>query len=142
MSSINELFKNSFNDNDRDYYVIRSKNASVFVAQIDEIDHKNRYAKLKNARRIWYWDGAASLSELSREGVSKPENCKFPVPYDFRCKNCGVKGETYSYEWSEEQLCLKCSKDLFERIQSNFILLKLNDPTLFDQLNIKINIKD
>ncbi|MCK4328755.1 hypothetical protein KAX02_02825 [candidate division WOR-3 bacterium] len=34
--------------------------------------------ELKNARRIWYWDGAASLSQLAMEGVSKPESCKFP----------------------------------------------------------------
>ena len=34
---------------------------------------------LTNARRIWYWDGAASLSQLAMEGIKKPENCKFPV---------------------------------------------------------------
>lgn len=36
-------------------------------------------AVLNNARRIWYWDGAASLSQLAVDGVSKPENCKFTV---------------------------------------------------------------
>jgi hypothetical protein len=35
--------------------------------------------ELSNARRIWYWDGAASLSQLSIDGVSKPQNCKFPA---------------------------------------------------------------
>ena len=35
---------------------------------------------LTNARRIWYWDGAASLSQLANEGTSKPGNCKFPAP--------------------------------------------------------------
>lgn len=33
---------------------------------------------LKNARRLWYWDGAASISQIAVDGVSKPENCKFP----------------------------------------------------------------
>ena len=35
---------------------------------------------LVNARRLWYWDGAASLSQLAVDGVSKPSNCKFTVP--------------------------------------------------------------
>ena len=37
-------------------------------------------AVLLNTRRIWYWDGAASLSQLAAEGVSKPQNCRFSVP--------------------------------------------------------------
>ena len=35
---------------------------------------------MNNAIRLWYWDGAASLSQLATEGVSKPQNCKFGVP--------------------------------------------------------------
>jgi hypothetical protein len=30
------------------------------------------------ARRLWYWSGAASLSQMANEGVKRPENCKFP----------------------------------------------------------------
>lgn len=33
---------------------------------------------LLNSRRVWYWDGAASLSQLSTEGTNSPDNCKFP----------------------------------------------------------------
>lgn len=36
-------------------------------------------AKLRNARRLWYWDGAASLSQLAAEGTVAPRNCKFTV---------------------------------------------------------------
>lgn len=35
---------------------------------------------LRNARRIWYWAGAASLSQLAVAGTSDPKNCKFPAP--------------------------------------------------------------
>ena len=35
---------------------------------------------LTDARRLWFWTGAASLSQLAVEGVSKPKQCKFPVP--------------------------------------------------------------
>jgi len=34
---------------------------------------------LTDARRIWYWDGACSLSQMAVDGVSAPENCKFTV---------------------------------------------------------------
>lgn len=34
---------------------------------------------LFNARRLWYWNGAASLSELATRGVRFPKDCKFPV---------------------------------------------------------------
>lgn len=35
---------------------------------------------MRDARRIWYWDGAASLSQLANTGTSKPQTCKFPAP--------------------------------------------------------------
>ena len=37
---------------------------------------------LKDARRIWHWGGAASLSQLATDGTSAPENCKFHAPVD------------------------------------------------------------
>ena len=37
---------------------------------------------LHNARRIWYWDGAASLSQLAKDGTLKPDNCKFTITVD------------------------------------------------------------
>lgn len=35
--------------------------------------------ELKDCRRIWYWDGAASISELAVNGTAKPQECKFTV---------------------------------------------------------------
>ena len=35
-----------------------------------------------SCRRLWWWEGAASLSQLAKEGVKKPENCKFSVTVD------------------------------------------------------------
>ena len=34
---------------------------------------------LADSRRLWYWDGAASLSQMAVDGVSAPANCKFSV---------------------------------------------------------------
>lgn len=57
--------------------IVRTYSAGVFAGQLKS--RKGQEVVLKNARRLWYWDGAASLSQLSVDGVSKPENCKFPV---------------------------------------------------------------
>lgn len=35
---------------------------------------------LVNARRIQYWNGAASISEMAIRGVSKPADCRFSAP--------------------------------------------------------------
>ena len=34
--------------------------------------------ELINSRRVYYWSGAATLSQLSIDGTSKPDECKFP----------------------------------------------------------------
>lgn len=57
--------------------IIRTENAGVFFGEIKE--RNGQEAIITNARRLWYWDGAASLSQLAVEGVKKPENCKFTV---------------------------------------------------------------
>jgi len=66
--------------NEKDFYIVRTFSAGVFAGQIVSRDGKE--VVMKNARRIWYWDGAASLSQLATEGTSKPENCKFPCAVD------------------------------------------------------------
>ena len=30
-------------------------------------------------RKLYYWDGACAVEELSLNGVDKPDNCKFTV---------------------------------------------------------------
>ena len=57
--------------------IVRTYSAGVFLGTIAERNGKE--AVLTNARRIWYWDGAASLSQLALDGTSKPKNCKFPA---------------------------------------------------------------
>ena len=58
--------------------IVRTYTAGVFLGTIKERNGKE--VLLENARRIWYWDGAATLSQLANEGTKKPENCKFPAP--------------------------------------------------------------
>lgn len=58
-------------------YIVRCNGAGVFYAEIKE--RRGSEADLVNARRLWYWDGAASLSQLALEGVKRPKSCKFTV---------------------------------------------------------------
>jgi hypothetical protein len=59
-----------------DYIICRTYSAGVFAGTL--VSRKGQEVELKQARRLWYWDGAASLSQLSKDGVARPENCKFP----------------------------------------------------------------
>ena len=58
--------------------IVRTKNAGVFAGKVVKRDGQE--VLLNDARRIWYWDGAASLSQLATTGTSKPKRCKFPAP--------------------------------------------------------------
>ena len=62
-----------------DVCMVRSTNAGVFFGTITSKDLAHGVVEMANARRVWYWDGAASLSQLATDGTSKPTNCKFPV---------------------------------------------------------------
>ena len=59
-----------------DYVIVRTYSAGVFAGELHE--RKGKAVSLVNARRLWFWRGAASLSELAMHGVSKPSECKFP----------------------------------------------------------------
>lgn len=76
-----ESEKNNIDNDYKDKYVlIRANRAGVFAGYIEST--KNQEVIMTEARRLWYWDGAASLSQLAMEGVKKPENCKFPIPIE------------------------------------------------------------
>lgn len=60
--------------------IIRGDRSGVEYGTL--VAYKGREVTLHNARRIWYWDGAATLSQLAKEGTKNPENCKFTVYVD------------------------------------------------------------
>ena len=61
--------------------LIRSYAAGVHFGYLveEKFTEAGKVVKLINTRRVWYWDGAASLSQMALTGVTKPENCKFSV---------------------------------------------------------------
>lgn len=62
------------------HFVMVRSTAGVFVGELER--YENAEATLKDVRRLWYWTGAASLSQLAQEGTSRPSDCKFPCEVD------------------------------------------------------------
>ena len=58
------------------YCIVRTHSAGVFAGYLES--RTGQEVVMRNARRLWYWSGAASLSQLAMEGVKNPSQCKFP----------------------------------------------------------------
>ena len=58
--------------------IIRGDRSGVFFGTLAAKD--GREVTLTDCRRLWYWSGAASLSQLASEGTRNPVGCKFTVP--------------------------------------------------------------
>lgn len=59
------------------YVIVRTCSAGVFAGELHS--RTGQEVVLLNARRLWRWSGAASLSQMAVEGTSRPSDCKFPV---------------------------------------------------------------
>jgi hypothetical protein len=64
------------------FVLARCTNAGVHAGYL--VSEKGGRVKLKDARRIWYWAGAASLSEIAVYGCnpSKLSECRFAAKVD------------------------------------------------------------
>lgn len=62
------------------YCVVRGNRFGVFAGTVAQVE--GDCVKLTNARRLWYWNGAASISQIAAEGVTAPRDCKFSVPVE------------------------------------------------------------
>ena len=62
------------------YVIVRTYSAGVFAGTLESQSANGKRIVLSDARRLWYWRGAASLSQLAATGTSKPTDCKFAVP--------------------------------------------------------------
>lgn len=80
MTDLNAQKNNQRKENEmkkqKPYVIVRTYSAGVFAGTLES--RKGQEVVMTNARRLWYWDGAASLSQLAMEGVKAPQNCKFP----------------------------------------------------------------
>lgn len=57
--------------------IVRGDRSGVFFGTL--VAKEGKEVKLNNCRRLWYWDGASSISQLAVDGTTRPQNCKFTV---------------------------------------------------------------
>ena len=57
--------------------IVRGESSGVFFGTL--VEKNGREVVLEDCRRIWFWSGAASISQLAVDGTKNPENCKFTV---------------------------------------------------------------
>ena len=57
--------------------IIRADRAGVFFGTLKEKNGSE--VVLTDCRRLWRWEGAASISQLAVEGTKAPNNCKFTL---------------------------------------------------------------
>lgn len=60
--------------------IVRGDRSGVFFGTLAE--REGREVRLTKCRRLWYWDGAASISQLAVDGTKFPGECKFTVTVD------------------------------------------------------------
>ena len=58
------------------YVIVRSRYAGAFAGKL--VSKTGDEVILDQCRRLWYWAGAASLSQLAIDGTKLPKECKFP----------------------------------------------------------------
>ena len=60
------------------YVIARTQSAGVFAGTLES--RIGTEAVLTGARRLWYWTGAETLSELAVHGTRTPDSCRFATP--------------------------------------------------------------
>ena len=59
------------------YVIVRGDRSGVFAGRL--VSQAGQKVVLEDCRRLWYWAGAASISQIAKNGVKSPRNCKFTV---------------------------------------------------------------
>lgn len=62
------------------FVCVRTYSAGVHCGYLELQNGKE--VILRDAIRIWYWDGAFTLSDLAVNGVASPDKCRFGVTLD------------------------------------------------------------
>ena len=57
--------------------IVRGDRSGVFFGTL--VERNGCEVKLEKCRRLWYWEGASSISQIATDGTTKPEQCKFTV---------------------------------------------------------------
>lgn len=66
--------------NSKQKYIFRGDRSGVFFGKL--LEKNGQEVQIGECRRLWYWEGACSLSEIAKIGTVNPEKCKFTVIVD------------------------------------------------------------
>ena len=66
------------NKNIGKYVIVRGDRSGVFAGVLES--QEGREVELTDCRRLWYWEGANSVSDIALIGTSKPNECNFCAP--------------------------------------------------------------
>ena len=55
--------------------IFRGDRSGVFYGTLTNVSDDFKAAEIKDCRRLWYWAGANSISDLAIKGTKKPKNC-------------------------------------------------------------------
>ena len=60
------------------WVIVRTYSAGVHFGRLKNL--KGKKCVLTDSRRIWYWSGAASISEIAVSGIKNLDESKIAVP--------------------------------------------------------------
>ena len=62
--------------------IVRCCGAGVFFGKVEEVssDKNGVNVRLANARKVWYWEGAAAVEQLSQDGCNDRSKLTVAVP--------------------------------------------------------------
>ena len=86
------------------FVIVRATSAGCHAGYL--VSRKGDEVVLRDARRLWFWRGAGSLSELAVYGASKPSECRFGA----KVVDQVVKG------WCEIIACQPAGKAMIEAV--------------------------
>ena len=61
----------------KEKFIFRGDRSGVFFGTL--LERNGQEVKIGECRRIWYWEGACSISEIAKVGTTRPYDCKFTV---------------------------------------------------------------
>ena len=64
----------------KNYVIVRGDHSGVFFGELKE--RSGQEVELRNARKLWFWSGAAAVEQIAKDGVKNPSGCKFTVSVD------------------------------------------------------------
>lgn len=94
----------------KEKYIFRGDRSGVFFGEL--LEENGPRVKIGNCRRLWYWSGACSLSELAKSGVTDPAHSKFTVTVDeliikdnieiIKCTDAAIQSIESVPEWKSK----------------------------------------